>query len=47
MLTLAPAGQMSLISQLDDEDKKTIYSIIDKMLTNKKFKNFFKENIQK
>jgi len=39
--------QMSLISQLDEEDKQTIYSIIDKMLTNKKFKNFFQENIKK
>ena len=46
MLTLAPAGQMSLISQLDDEDKQTIYSIIDKMLTKKKFKDFFKENVK-
>jgi transcriptional regulator with XRE-family HTH domain len=39
--------QMNLISQLDEEDKKTIFSIIEKMLTNKKFKTFFEENIQK
>lgn len=39
--------QMKLISQLDEEDRKTVFSIIDKMLTNKKFKNFFQENIDK
>jgi len=39
--------QMNLISQLDEEDKQTVFNIIDKMLTNKKFKNFFQENIQK
>ena len=38
--------QMNLISQLDEEDKQTIFNIIDKMLTNKKFKNFFQENIK-
>jgi len=37
--------QMKLISQLDEEDKKTILTIIDKMLTNKKFKTFFLENV--
>jgi transcriptional regulator with XRE-family HTH domain len=39
--------QIKLIGQLDDEDKKTVFSIIDKMLTNKKFKTFFQENIDK
>ena len=37
--------QMQLIQQLDEEDKKTIFRIIDKMLTNKKFKDFFNKNI--
>ncbi|PJB55080.1 MAG: transcriptional regulator [Bacteroidetes bacterium CG_4_9_14_3_um_filter_41_19] len=39
--------QIKLISKLDDDDKKTVFSIIDKMLTNKKFKTFFQENIDK
>lgn len=39
--------QMKLISQLDEDDKQTIFKLIDKMLTNKKFKTFFQENIQK
>ncbi len=30
--------QFKLINQLDEEDKTTILKIIDKMLTNKKFK---------
>jgi len=37
--------QMRLIQQLDDEDKKTIFKLIDKMLTNKKFKDFFQKNV--
>ncbi len=37
--------RVKLIDQLDDEDKKTIFSIIDKMLTNKKFKDFFNKNV--
>lgn len=37
--------QMRLIQQLDEEDKKTIFRLIDKMLTNKKFKDFFNKNI--
>jgi transcriptional regulator with XRE-family HTH domain len=41
----AASEQLKLISQLDDEDKQTVFTIIDKMLTNKKFKTFFKENI--
>jgi hypothetical protein len=35
-----------LIAQLDEDDRKTVLSIIDKMLTNKKFKTFFKENVR-
>lgn len=37
--------QLNLIQQLDEEDKKTIFTIIEKMLTNKKFKDFFKKNV--
>jgi len=39
--------QMKLISQLEEDDKQTIFKLIDKMLTNTKFKNFFQENISK
>jgi transcriptional regulator with XRE-family HTH domain len=37
--------QMRLIQQLEDEDRKTIFHLIDKMLTNKKFKDFFSKNV--
>ncbi len=37
--------QMELIQQLDEEDKSTIFKIIDKMLTTKKFKDFFNKNV--
>jgi transcriptional regulator with XRE-family HTH domain len=37
--------QMRLIQQLDEEDKQTIFKVIDKMLTNKKFKDFFQKNV--
>jgi transcriptional regulator with XRE-family HTH domain len=37
--------QMRLIQQLDQEDKQTIFKLIDKMLTNKKFKDFFQKNV--
>jgi transcriptional regulator with XRE-family HTH domain len=37
--------QMRLIQQLEDEDKQTIFKLIDKMLTNKKFKDFFNKNV--
>jgi len=37
--------QMKLIQQLDEEDKQTILKLIDKMLTNKKFKDFFQKNV--
>ena len=36
--------QMRLIQQLDEDDKQTIFKLIDKMLTNKKFKDFFQNN---
>jgi arsenate reductase-like glutaredoxin family protein len=37
--------QMRLIQQLEDDDKQTIFKLIDKMLTNKKFKDFFAKNV--
>jgi hypothetical protein len=37
--------QMRLIQQLDEEDKNIIFRMIDKMLTKKKFKEFFQKNI--
>jgi len=37
--------QMRLIQQLDEEDRQTIFKLIDKLLTNKKFKDFFQKNI--
>lgn len=39
------AEQLRLISQLEEEDRQTIFRLIDKMLTNQKFKNFFAQNI--
>ena len=39
------AEQMRLIQQLDEEDKQTIFRLIEKMLTNKKFKDFFAKNV--
>jgi len=37
--------QMRLIHELDEDDKQTIFRLINKMLTNKKFKDFFQKNI--
>ncbi len=37
--------QLRLISQLNDEDKQIVFKMIDKLLTNQKFKTFFQENI--
>ena len=37
--------QMRLIQQLDEDDKQTIFKLIDKMLTNKKLKDFFAKNV--
>jgi transcriptional regulator with XRE-family HTH domain len=37
--------QMKLIQQLDEEDKQAVFRIIDKMLTTKRFKDFFQTNI--
>lgn len=37
--------QMQLIQQLEDEDKAIVFKMVDKMLTSKKFKDFFAKNI--
>lgn len=37
--------QMRLIQELDEKDKGIIFSMIDIMLTKKKFKDFFQKNI--
>ena len=36
--------QMRLLQQLEEEDKKTIFKLVDKMLTNKRFRDFFEKN---
>jgi transcriptional regulator with XRE-family HTH domain len=41
----AAVEQMRLIQQLEEDDKQTIFKLIDKMLTNKKFKDFFAKNV--
>jgi len=37
--------QMRLIQQLEEDDKQTIFKLNDKMLTKKKFKDFFQKNV--
>lgn len=37
--------QVILINQLDEDDRQTVFKIIDTMLTKKKFKDFFNKNI--
>ena len=37
--------QFKLLNELDEDDKKTIFKIVDTMLTKKKFKDFFNKNI--
>jgi transcriptional regulator with XRE-family HTH domain len=37
--------QIRLIQQLDEDDRQTIFRLIDKMLTHKKFKDFFTKNV--
>ena len=36
---------MRLIKQLDEDDKQTIYRLIEKMLTIMKLKDFFAKNV--
>jgi len=37
--------QVRLIAELDEKDKSVIFSLIESMLTKKKFKDFFQKNI--
>ncbi|MCM4173547.1 XRE family transcriptional regulator [Arenibacter sp. TNZ] len=37
--------QLRLISELDTDDRAIIFKMIDKMLTSKKFKDFFNKNV--
>ena len=37
--------RLKLIDKLDEEDKSTVFRIIDKRLTTKKFKDFFNKNV--
>jgi transcriptional regulator with XRE-family HTH domain len=37
--------QFKLIQQLEEEDKQTVFKIINTMLTKSKFKDFFNKNI--
>ena len=37
--------KINLINQLEEEDKQTVFKIVDTMLTKKKFKDFFNKNI--
>jgi len=39
--------QLRLIAELDEDDKQVIFKMIDTMLTKKKFKTFFQDNIDK
>lgn len=36
---------MRLIQQIEEDDKQTIFQLINKMLTDKKFKNLFAKNV--
>ena len=37
--------QLNMCDQLDEEEKSTVFKIIDTMLTKKKFKDFLQKNI--
>jgi uncharacterized protein (DUF934 family) len=37
--------KLHLINQLDEDDKTTVFKIVDTMLTKKKFKDFFAKNV--
>jgi hypothetical protein len=45
LFNMTAVERMRLIQQLDEEDKNIIFHMIDKMLTNKKFKEFYPKNI--
>ncbi|WP_162429151.1 transcriptional regulator [Mucilaginibacter sp. 14171R-50] len=37
--------QINMINQLDEDDRTVVFKIIDTMLTKKKFKDFFNNNL--
>ena len=37
--------QMNMINELDEDDRAVVFKIIDTMLTKKKFKDFFNNNV--
>lgn len=37
--------QLRLIAELEDDDKQTIFKLVDKILTNKRFKDFLAKNV--
>jgi hypothetical protein len=39
------SDQLRLIAELEEDDKQTIFKLVDKMLTNKRFKDFFAKNV--
>ncbi|MFO7824534.1 MAG: hypothetical protein R6V72_11405 [Cyclobacterium sp.] len=45
VLVFTAVKQLRLIQLLDEEDRQPIFKLIDKMLTNKKFKDFFQKNV--
>jgi transcriptional regulator with XRE-family HTH domain len=38
--------KLHLINQLQEDDRQTVYKIIDTMLTKQKFQTFFEQNLQ-
>jgi len=39
--------QNQLFNELDEDDRQTVLKIVDKMLTTKKFNEFFEKNLKK
>ena len=37
--------KLHLINQLDEDDRSMVFKMVDKMLTTKKFKDFFNKNV--
>lgn len=38
--------KVQLVFQLEEEDKRTMFRIIDRMLTKNRFQTFYEQNIQ-
>jgi ubiquinone biosynthesis protein Coq4 len=38
---------IQLFNELDEDDRQTVLKIVDKMLTTKKFNEFFEKNLKK